>query len=72
MGADEQGTYERFRAHRLELIDPIIAEHGGRIVKLMGDGFLVEFGSVVRTSNVRSEFNAAWPHAILACRKIDG
>jgi adenylate cyclase len=29
MGADEQGTYERFRAHRLELIDPIIAEHGG-------------------------------------------
>jgi adenylate cyclase len=49
MGADEQGTYERFRAHRLELIDPMIAEHGGRIVKLMGDGFLVEFGSVVRT-----------------------
>ena len=47
MGADEQGTYERFRAHRLELIDPMIAEHHGRIVKLMGDGFLVEFGSVV-------------------------
>ena len=47
MSADEQGTYERFRSHRLELIDPLIAEHRGRIVKLMGDGFLVEFGSVV-------------------------
>ena len=47
MGADEEGTIARQRAHRAELIDPQIASHGGRIVKTMGDGLLVEFGSVV-------------------------
>src|ERR1700692_3489856 len=47
MGADEEGTLERLKAHRRELIDPKIAEHHGRIVKTTGDGMLVEFGSVV-------------------------
>ena len=47
MGADEAGTLARLKAHRAELIDPAIAEHGGRTVKLMGDGTLVEFASVV-------------------------
>lgn len=47
MEADEAGTLAALRAHRKELIDPEIAEHGGRIVKLMGDGALVEFASVV-------------------------
>ena len=47
MGRDEEATYERFREHRLELIDPTIAAHHGRIVKLMGDGFLVEFASAI-------------------------
>jgi len=47
MGADEEGTIARQRAHRAELIDPVIASHGGRIVKTTGDGLLVEFGSVV-------------------------
>ncbi len=47
MGKDEAGTLERLMAHRAELIDPTIAAHGGRIVKLMGDGALVEFASVV-------------------------
>ena len=47
MGADEEGTIARQRTHRAELIDPVIAGHGGRIVKTMGDGLLVEFGSVV-------------------------
>jgi len=47
MGADEEGTLARLRAHRRELIDPKIAEHRGRIVKTTGDGMLVEFGSVV-------------------------
>ena len=45
MGMDEARTLEAFRAHRAELIDPAIAEHSGRIVKLMGDGLLVEFAS---------------------------
>ena len=47
MGADEEGTLERLKALRRELLDPKIAEHHGRIVKTTGDGLLVEFGSVV-------------------------
>ena len=47
MELDEVGTLAALKAHREELIDPVIAEHRGRIVKLMGDGALVEFASVV-------------------------
>ncbi len=47
MGADEEGTIARQKAHRRELIDPEIAEHGGRVVKTTGDGLLLEFPSVV-------------------------
>jgi TolB-like protein/class 3 adenylate cyclase/Tfp pilus assembly protein PilF len=47
MGADEEGTLERLKAHRRELIDPKISEHRGRIVKTTGDGTLAEFQSVV-------------------------
>jgi adenylate cyclase len=47
MGADEEGTLERLKAHRRQLIDPKITEHHGRIVKTTGDGLLVEFASVV-------------------------
>jgi class 3 adenylate cyclase len=47
MEADEVGVLGELQAHRRELIDPTIAEHHGRIVKLIGDGVLVEFASVV-------------------------
>ena len=47
MGANEVGTLTSLRQHRAELIDPAIASHQGRIVKLTGDGMLVEFPSVV-------------------------
>jgi len=47
MGADEEGTHERLKAHFLELVDPKIAEHRGRTVKNTGDGMLAEFSSVV-------------------------
>jgi TolB-like protein/class 3 adenylate cyclase len=47
MGADEEGTLARLKAHRRELVDPKIAEHRGRIVKTTGDGLLVEFASVL-------------------------
>jgi len=47
MGADEEGTHERLKALRRELVDPKIAEHHGRIVKTTGDGLLVEFAGVV-------------------------
>src|SRR6266478_8376058 len=43
MGADEEGTLERLKAHRRELVDPKVREHRGRIVKTTGDGMLVEF-----------------------------
>ena len=47
MGADEEGTHERLKAHLGELVNPKIAGHRGRIVKNTGDGFLAEFASVV-------------------------
>ena len=47
MGADEERTLERLKAHRRQLVDPKIKEHHGRIVKTTGDGMLVEFPSVV-------------------------
>jgi len=47
MGADEEGTLERLKALRRDLLDPKIGEHHGRIVKTTGDGLLVEFASVV-------------------------
>ena len=47
MGADEEGTIAALRTVREDLIDPKIDQHHGRIVKLMGDGILVEFASVV-------------------------
>jgi len=47
MGADEERTHERLKAHLGELVNPKIAQHRGRIVKNTGDGFLAEFQSVV-------------------------
>jgi adenylate cyclase len=46
MGADEEGTHAIFKAHR-SAIYPVILNHGGRLVKNTGDGFLLEFPSVV-------------------------
>ena len=53
MGADEEGTHERLKAHRRELVDPKISEHSGRIVKTTGDGMLAEFPSVVDGMSAR-------------------
>ena len=47
MGFDEVGTLAALKAHRREIIDPAITEHGGRIVKTSGDGMLVEFASAI-------------------------
>src|SRR5262245_25616734 len=47
MEADEAGTFDRLRAGRKELFEPEINKHQGRVFKLMGDGLLAEFGSVV-------------------------
>jgi class 3 adenylate cyclase len=47
MGDDEEGTLDRLKAHRRDLIDPKIDEHRGRIIKTTGDGLLAEFASSV-------------------------
>jgi adenylate cyclase len=47
MAADEAGTLSALKSHRADVFDPLISRHGGRVVKLMGDGVLVEFASVV-------------------------
>ena len=51
MGADEVGTLAALKRHREILFDPAVAAHHGRIVKLIGDGTLAEFGSVVDAVN---------------------
>ena len=51
MAADEEGTVAQLKANRKELIIPKLEEYHGRTVKLMGDGALMEFGSVVDAVN---------------------
>jgi TolB-like protein/class 3 adenylate cyclase len=58
MGADEEGTYERLKAHLHELVNPKIREHQGRVVKNTGDGLLAEFGSVVDALRCATEVQA--------------
>src|SRR6202048_2265848 len=55
MGADEEGTHERLRAHLGQLVDPKIREHRGLIVKNTGDGLLAEFASVVASVRCPAE-----------------
>jgi adenylate cyclase len=59
MGADEEGTHERVKAHLRELLDPKIREHHGRIVKTTGDGVLAEFASVVDAVRCAGEIQHA-------------
>src|SRR5271166_384241 len=51
MGADEAGTLTALKRHRETVFDPVVAAHNGRIVKLIGDGTIVEFSSVVDAVN---------------------
>lgn len=55
MAADEADTLVRLKTHRRELIEPKAAEHHGRVVKLIGDGVLMEFGSVVEAVNFAAD-----------------
>ncbi len=57
--ADEEGTIAALKALRADLIDPKLTEHNGRIVKLMGDGMLAEFASVVDAVRTAVETQAA-------------
>ena len=51
MAENEEATLRQLKSHRVDVFDPKVAEHGGRIIKLMGDGTLVEFASVVDAVN---------------------
>ncbi len=59
MAADESGTLASLKAHRTEIMDPKTADYGGRVVKLMGDGTLMEFGSVVDSVNFAVDVQSA-------------
>jgi class 3 adenylate cyclase len=68
MGADEVGTLAALKARRQEILQPLVAKHHGRIVKLMGDGVLVEFASAlyavscaVELQNAMAIANASLP-----------
>jgi adenylate cyclase len=55
IGADEEGTLRRLKSIRADIVDPSRAAHRGRMVKTTGDGFLLEFASVVDALNCASE-----------------
>jgi adenylate cyclase len=63
MGRDEHGTLARLKAHRTERLKPALARHGGRLVKLTGDGALVEFASAVDALCAAIEFQQAMVEA---------
>lgn len=63
MGRDESGTLARLRKNRTEHLDPVLAKYGGRLVKLTGDGALVEFASAVDALSASIEFQQAMAEA---------
>ncbi len=63
MGRDESGTLARLRKNRTEHLDPVVAKYGGRLVKLTGDGALIEFGSAVDALSAAIEFQQAMAEA---------
>src|SRR4029079_2725616 len=78
MQEDEAGTLAALKQRRKEIFEPTVARHHGRVVKLMGDGLLVEFASVVaavqcaielqqaiRAANAPNDLNSAYDKSIL-------
>jgi adenylate cyclase len=63
MGRDESGTLARLREHRKQRFEPALARHGGRLVKLSGDGALAEFPSAVDSLSAAIEFQQAMVEA---------
>ena len=63
MGRDESSTVARLREHRTQRLEPTLARHGGRLVKLMGDGALAEFPSAVDALGAAIEFQQAMAEA---------
>src|SRR5262249_32936411 len=63
MERDESGTLARLRNNRSEHLDPVLTKYGGRLVKLTGDGALVEFASAVDALSAAIEFQQAMAEA---------
>jgi TolB-like protein/class 3 adenylate cyclase len=63
MGRDENGTVVRLKAHRTVRFEPALVHHGGRLVKLTGDGALAEFPSAVDALGAAIEFQQAMAEA---------
>jgi class 3 adenylate cyclase len=63
MGRDENGTLAQLKAHRTARLEPILTRHGGRLVKLTGDGALIEFPSAVDALSTAIEFQQAMAEA---------
>lgn len=63
MGRDESGTVARLRDHRINRLEPTLHRHGGRLVKLMGDGALAEFTSALDALGAAIEFQQAMADA---------
>src|SRR5258706_7546086 len=61
MEANEERTLGALKLHRREFFDPTVAKHEGRIFKVMGDGFLVEFGSVLNAARCAVEIQRGMP-----------
>jgi adenylate cyclase len=74
MTADEEGTHRRLVTYRREVIEPIVREHRGRVVKNTGDGALVEFGSAVdavRCALAMQELSTARNAGLPQSRRIE-
>ena len=61
IGVDETGTLTALKALRRELVEPTLKRHRGRVVKLLGDGLLAEFGSVVDAVSAGAEIQKVMP-----------
>ena len=70
MGANESGTLAALDALRTDFVNPKISEHQGRMVKLTGDGMLVEFPSVVNAVACAAECSVASENEMPVHRKI--
>ena len=74
MHEDEAGTLAALKKRRVEVLEPVVKGHGGRVVKVMGDGVLVEFASAVNAvagalelQRRMAEANAGVPEASASC-----
>src|ERR1051325_10108937 len=63
MGSDETGTHLRLKTHRIERIEPAIRRHGGRLIKLTGDGAMIEFASALEALGAAIEVQQAMADA---------